>query len=299
MAFTSQLRPVTRNCAMRFKIFDVFADNPFEGNPTGIVYWEGHIDKIRMQKIASELSVPDTLFIIESLDPKLLFSSFAFSPHEELSVCGQGILGAISALIEDGKISTGTYEIETLLGKLKVFVDDQNGPSVFTSLGPPKIFEISDREQHMISEILDKETFEPLAKYFVELGRKRLLLEVPFEILKILSLENSDVMVLCKQLEITGIVFFSRVNKKSKLLRSRHFTTSLNGFEDAVTGGASGAILAFCSHIDTRYINELVVIHQGGFSTRGGYIYVKFDKSKEEILVGGKAFKISEGQLYI
>jgi PhzF family phenazine biosynthesis protein len=284
---------------MRFKVFDVFADKPFEGNPTGIVYWEGKIDKSRMQKIASELSVPDTLFIIESLDPTFLFSSFAFSPYEELSVCGQGIVGGIFALIEDRKISTGTYEIETLLGKLKVFVDDQNGPAVFASLGHPKIFEVNDREQYTIFEVLDKKTFEPLTKYFVELGRKRLLLEVPFDILKKLSLESSDVMVLCRQLEVTGIVFFSRDKSRSILFRSRHFTTSLNGSEDAVTGGASGAILAFCSHKDTSYVNKSVVIHQGGFNTRRGYIYVKFDKSKEEILVGGQAFKISEGQMYI
>lgn len=284
---------------MRFKVFDVFADKPFEGNPTGIVYWEGKIDKFRMQKIASELSVPDTFFIIESLDPTLLFSSFAFSPHEELSICGQGIVGGIFALIEDRRISTGTYEIETLLGKLQVFVDDQNGPAVFASLGHPKVFEVNDREQYKIFQVLEKKIFEPLTKYFVELGRKRLLLEVTWDILKKVSVESSDVMDLCRRLEITGIVFFSRDNNRSNFFRSRHFTTSLNGFEDAVTGGASGAILAFCNHLDTRYSNKSVVIHQGGFNTRGGHIYVKFDKSKQKILVGGQAFKISEGQMYI
>ena len=62
-------------------------------------------------------------------------------------------------------------------------------------------------------------------------------------------------------------------------------------------------IVSSCKYLqcvtDTRYINESVVIHQGGFNTRAGYIYVNFDKSRKEILVGGKAFKILEGQMYI
>jgi len=46
---------------MRYKVFDVFARSPLEGNPTGIVYYEGPEDTSLMQRLAAEFPVPDTV----------------------------------------------------------------------------------------------------------------------------------------------------------------------------------------------------------------------------------------------
>lgn len=284
---------------MNFKLFDVFANSIFEGNPTGVVYYKGSVDKIRMQKIAEVLSVPDTLFMLESSFPKLLFSSFAFSPYEELKICAQGIIGGVFSILEDMKLPPNPYEIETALGRFEVFIEGKSVVVVFTSLGRPKISQVNNEENSRIFQTLENNIFSSLPKYFVDLGRNRLVIEVPRKILDSIQLHSSDAMNLCNDLEITGIVFFSRSGKNPDSIRSRHFTTSLNGSEDAVTGGASGAILAFCLHAGIEYPGDSVVVHQGGFDTREGYVYVKFNKTNEEILVGGKAIKTAEGKLFV
>jgi len=70
----------------------------------------------------------------------------------------------------------------------------------------------------------------------------------------------------------------------------------LSGCEDAVTGGAAGAILAFCQQLQRR-VNQLQV-YQGGFATRGGWIHTRTGSPDGEIWIGGTAVKMLEGQIY-
>ena len=78
---------------MRYKVFDVFARAPLEGNPTGIVYYEGPEDTSLMQRLAAEFPVPDTLFFTRKAKPDSLFACRTFSPYEELPICAQGLIG--------------------------------------------------------------------------------------------------------------------------------------------------------------------------------------------------------------
>jgi predicted PhzF superfamily epimerase YddE/YHI9 len=102
-------------------------------------------------------------------------------------------------------------------------------------------------------------------------------------------------MDVCRALEITGIVVVARDATSPGLIRSRHFTTSLNGCEDAVTGGAAGAILAFWQKSQPE-VRELQV-YQGGFATRGGWIHTKRDSPDGDIWIGGTAVKMLEGEI--
>jgi len=284
---------------MRYKIFDVFADKPFEGNPTGVVYCDHDIGKKTMQAIASEISVPDTIFLLESNDPTLTFSSLAFSPYEELKICGQGIVGAMFSLLEDRNISEGLHEIETSLGRSQVFIEGAVKPIIYTSLGNPEITEVGT--QIFLNILQDLNLASVIDIYsrtsIVDLGRIRLLIEVPSTILKSISVNPSDIMQVFKKFGINGIVFFSQDSGDKNTFRSRHFTTSLNGNEDAVTGGASGAIYAFAKSLNLVHSNS-VIVHQGGFTTRDGYIFVKSVENNPEIFIGGRAVKTMEGQFY-
>ena len=80
---------------------------------------------------------------------------------------------------------------------------------------------------------------------FVELGRKRLIVQVPLPTLAQAEFEPSAVITTCQTLGVTGIVLCARGGNDSEPMRARHFTTSLKGTEDPVTGGAAGAILGF------------------------------------------------------
>jgi trans-2,3-dihydro-3-hydroxyanthranilate isomerase len=290
---TSELR------AMRYKVFDVFARRAFEGNPTGIVYYDGPLDRGLMQLIAAELPVPDTILLMRPSSPEELFSSLAFSPYEELKICGQGLIGAMFSLLDDGKLSPGIHTVGTALGKTRAFVEQAKETSLYVSLGKPTISSVSQRDWAEVLRLLKMDVHGDSPKAIVDLGRRRLVVEVPPTVLKDSHPDSPDVMAVCKALGITGLVFCAQDKERSGYARTRFFTTSLNGREDAVAGGAAAAVLAFYRDRGLLTGSSPLMVHQGGFATREGYIFAKVEEASQEILVGGSAVKVLEGQLHL
>ena len=280
---------------MIYKVFDVFARAPFEGNPTGIVYYEGPEDISLMQRLAAEFPVPDTLFFTRKTSAVSLFACRAFSPYEELIICAQGLIGGMYALLEDGQVRPGQYVVETALGLTGLLLEHSETTSIFCSLGRPTLSEPHEDERVYLARLGLSNCIEPSSMAYVALGRKRLVVEVPVAALGQTVVGPSVTMDVCRALGITGIVMFARDPNSPGLIRSRHFTTSLNGCEDAVTGGAAGAILAFCQKSQPK-VNELQV-YQGGFVTRGGWIRTRTGLPGDEIWIGGTAVKMLEGKI--
>jgi PhzF family phenazine biosynthesis protein len=281
---------------MRYKIFDVFARAPLEGNPTGIVYYEGPEDTSLMQRLAAEFPVPDTLFFTRKASADSLFACRTFSPYEELAICAQGLIGGMYALLEDGQVRPGQYVVETALGLTGMLLEHSETTSIFCSLGRPTLSDPHEDERAYLARLGFTDCIEPPRMAYVDLGRKRLVVEVPASTLGQAVVGQAVAMDVCRALGVTGIVLFARDPSSPGLIRSRHFTTSLNGCEDAVTGGAAGAILAF-SQKSQPEVRELQV-YQGGFATRGGWIHTKRDSPDGEIWIGGTAVKMLEGKIH-
>lgn len=285
---------------MRFKIFDTFAEDFFQGNPTGVIYVDKPLAKPKMQKIAHELSLPHTLFLLPSEDSSILFNSLVFTPFHEVPICSQGIIAGVFALLDDTIIPDGPHTIETALGQKEVFIatimERIKYSTVFTSLGKPTVEKLSDNQKARVSELIDNRGHLNFEKNFVTLGnKKRLVINIPYKLLKELTFTKKDVMTLCKDLGIEGIILFSK-DKNTELVRSRYFTTLLDGREDAVTGIVAGSILASCLQNNLIEESEEMTIHQGGVATREGYLYPKY--REKQIFVGGRAIKAAEGKLF-
>ena len=164
---------------MRYKVFDVFARAPLEGNPTGIVYYEGPEDTSLMQRLATEFPVPDTLFFTRKTNVASLFACRTFSPYEELAICAQGLIGAMYALMEDGQVGSGHYVVETALGSRGLQLEHNETTSIFCSLGCPTLSEPHEDERIHIARLGFNDCIAPPPMAYVDLGRKRLVVEVP------------------------------------------------------------------------------------------------------------------------
>jgi trans-2,3-dihydro-3-hydroxyanthranilate isomerase len=281
---------------MRYKVFDVFAQKPFEGNPTGVVYSDKPLDTDLMQKLARELAFPDTIFLLPKSRPDLLFTSRTFTPNQELEICGQGMIGAMYALLDDSAVAPGRHTVEIAIGERSVLVERGDPVSVFCSLGRPTIFEPSVEERNRIDTLLDSVRIKPERATYVALGRKRLIVQVQLSELGQAALEPAAVVETCRALGVTGIVLCAD-GGEPETVRSRHFTLSHKGGEDAVTGGASGAILAFYRSAGKK-VDQLQV-YQGDFATRGGWMQVRVGAPDGEMWIGGKAVKIIEGEIQL
>ena len=284
--------------AIRFKVFDAFASRPFGGSPTAVVYFGGVVDKERMHRITRELGFRDTFFLMPANDHGVLFSSLTFTPNQELAVCGQGIVAGLFALLDDGAIGPGRYAIQIALGERTVWIEEEDGgPVAYAAIGLPAVSEASD-DIPDLNRILGRGVASG-RKRLVEVGRLRLLVQVPPAALEDARPRPQDVLRLCSELDVTGLVLFARDPSDPTRIRSRVFTRSLKGAEDPTTGGAAAAILGFLREMEPLDPPSRLTIHQGDFVTRGGIIAARWDAEGGQAVAGGKAVKIAEGQLFL
>jgi trans-2,3-dihydro-3-hydroxyanthranilate isomerase len=254
-----------------------------------------------MHRIARELGFRDTFFLMPANDPSLLFSSLTFTPHQELAVCGQGMVSGLFALLDDGAIGPGRYTVEIALGERTVWIEEEGegegGPAAYAAIGLPTVTPLSV-EPPDLARILGREVASG-RKRIVDLGRSRLVVETSATALEEARLRPQDVLKLCAELDVTGLVLFARDAKEPGHVRSRVFTRSLKGAEDPTTGGAAAAILGLLRTLQPEAPPVRLQVHQGDFVTRGGLIAARWDADGGQAVAGGKAVKIAEGNLYL
>lgn len=82
----------------RYHILDVFTDTAFAGNPLAVVQDGDGLDTARMQAIAREFNLSETVFVCEPRDPVNTARLRIFTPGRELPFAGHPTVGA-AALI--------------------------------------------------------------------------------------------------------------------------------------------------------------------------------------------------------
>ena len=77
---------------------DVFADQPLAGNPLAVVIDSAGLDTARMQRIAREFNLSETVFVSDPRDPVNTAALRIFTPERELPFAGHPTVGT-AALI--------------------------------------------------------------------------------------------------------------------------------------------------------------------------------------------------------
>jgi trans-2,3-dihydro-3-hydroxyanthranilate isomerase len=81
-----------------YRLLDVFTDTPLGGNPLAVVLDADGLDDARMQAIAGEFNLSETVFVFEPRDPVNTAAVRIFTPGRELPFAGHPTVGA-AALI--------------------------------------------------------------------------------------------------------------------------------------------------------------------------------------------------------
>ena len=91
---------------------DVFSNCPLGGNPL-VVFMEAEgLTSETMQKIAKEMNLSETTFILSPGKLPVGFSIRIFTPEKELSFAGHPTLGTTHILRKTGKVPSGNYLIK-------------------------------------------------------------------------------------------------------------------------------------------------------------------------------------------
>ncbi len=126
----------------RFVTADVFTTEPFGGNPLAVLPDARGLDSARMQAIAREFNLSETVFVLPPDDPAHTRRLRIFTPTAELPFAGHPTIGSAIVLAALGEIAldgarTGIV-FEEGAGPVPVTIDALEGRPVFARLTAPQ-----------------------------------------------------------------------------------------------------------------------------------------------------------------
>ena len=307
-----------------FLQFDVFTDRKFCGNPLAVFPEAEGITDEQMMKIAREMNLSETVFVLKSESEDVLRRLRIFTPIREIPFAGHPIVGTWTALAQEGVVpvpegGSGWQRIfhEVGIGVLPVDIEFKDGKAVqvvMTQGTFQVINEIDDsHEQAEVARALGiarEDLDESLPIQVITTGLP--CLAVPIRTLSTLRNTRVDATLLADIYTRhggTGCHAFTRetIEGGASRAHARFFAPADNIPEDPATGSACGALGAYLVHHgalslepqDGRY---KFVIEQGDFIHRPSRINldVKGEAGKvEEVKVGGLAVLVARGEVFV
>jgi trans-2,3-dihydro-3-hydroxyanthranilate isomerase len=234
----------------RLEVFvcDAFTSEPFRGNPAGVVVNAAGLSETQMQKIAREMNLSETAFLLPpSVRPADLRIRW-YTPESEVPLCGHATVASFHALAEaglEGMRQTGTYRfrLQTKSGLLQVTVEKKfSGTIIEFQLPVPRFRPLRAPSRSLLQALgLKPSDIHPqlpmvMANY----------LYVPVRSLRVLERSRPPMESLaqhCAKLRTIGVSLFTlETIDEGSAVHSRFYAPASGVPEDPVTGSANGPL---------------------------------------------------------
>jgi len=319
----------------QFIQLDVFTDQPFSGNPLAVFPEAEGLSDDAMMKIAREMNLSETVFVLPSESEEVLRKLRIFTPAREIPFAGHPIVGTWNALAREGVVpvpegGNGWTRIhhEIGIGILPVDIEFNDGQPLRVVMTQGKF--------GILDEIDDGEEQAELAR---ALGRNREDLDesLPIQVITtglaflavpIRSLADvRDCRVNASLLADiytrrggTGCLVFTRETLEvgESRAHARMFAPADNIAEDPATGSACGALGGYLVHhgavelqpdagdsvpspvVDGQRSTYKFVIEQGDFIHRPSRIDLEVTGGAgdvQEVKIGGPSVVVARGEV--
>jgi trans-2,3-dihydro-3-hydroxyanthranilate isomerase len=304
---------------------DVFTDRAFCGNPLAVFPDSEGLSDERMQQIAREMNLSETVFVLPSDHKEVLRRLRIFTPSNELPFAGHPVVGTWNCLALEGVVpvpegGSGWAHIkqEVGIGILPVDIQFKDGEPVSVVMTQGKFEirgEIDDwQDQADIARALGlarEDLDESLPIQAVSTGNTMLL--VPVRSLADLGHCRVNLPMLSEIYERgdsfgggTGCYAFTRETIEIGEARAHaRFFVGQNIGEDPATGSAAGPLGGYLVHHGAAGVDPVdgvykFVIEQGDFINRPSRIglEVKGEPGKvEEVRVAGTSVVVARGRM--
>ena len=123
----------------RYRVVDVFTSEPLEGNPLAVFPDATNLSTDRMQKIARELNLSETVFLVPPTRSDCVAKLRIFTPGKEMDFAGHPTVGTAYILRDEGTVPKDAkrFIVEENVGPIPISVDP--GPSPKLWLTTPAI----------------------------------------------------------------------------------------------------------------------------------------------------------------
>jgi trans-2,3-dihydro-3-hydroxyanthranilate isomerase len=311
--------------AYQFIQLDVFTDQPFCGNPLAVFPEAEGITDERMQQIAREMNLSETVFVLHSEKEAALRRLRIFTPGNELPFAGHPIVGTWNCLAREGVVpppenGNGWVHLqhEVGIGVLPIDIEFKDGEPerVVMTQGQFEIRgEIDDaHDQAQIARALGlarEDLDETLPIQAVSTGNTVLLVPVR----SLADLGNCKVnLSMLEEIYVgksffgsgSGCYAFSRETLEIGEARAHaRFFIGQNIGEDPATGSAAGPLGGYLVHHDATRVDPVdgvykFVIEQGDFINRPSRIGLEVKGAPgnvERVCVSGTSVVVARGVL--
>jgi PhzF family phenazine biosynthesis protein len=263
---------------MGIEIFqvDAFTGKPFSGNPAGVCILEEERDEDWMQKVAREMNLSETAFILKHRDG---FALRWFTPRVEVELCGHATLASAHILWERGYVNPGErvrfYTCSGILDAVRkgdwIELDFPAEPEK-PAKAPPELA----RALGVKPKYVGKNRFD----YLVEMESEETLQNLRPDFTLLGAVPTRGVIVTC----LSSTPEYDFV--------SRFFAPRAGVNEDPVTGSSHCCLGPFWS---SRLNKTEFVAYQA--SPRGGVLKIRLKGNR--VFLGGRGVTVLHGELLV
>lgn len=294
---------------LAFHTLDVFTKLRFGGNALAVVLDADSLDQRRMQHIAREFNLSETVFVQRPTQAGALCSARIFTPERELPFAGHPTIGTACLLAELGLVPPGdevSFILEEGIGPVAVRVRRGDVPfAEFTAAQLPE-FGPPPPSAETLAALLGLETGD--IGYRGEQARSAScgmpFILVPLrapESLAAIALDLSAFRRMLTGAWATQVLVYARGYEGE--IRARMFAPLLGVTEDPATGAAAAALAGRLASEHPEMAGTLSwTIHQGLEMGRPGTLFAHADKQAGQVVavrVGGHAVRVSEGLVHV
>lgn len=124
----------------RYRILDVFTDTPLAGNPLAVVTDAEGLDTVRMQAIAREFNLSETVFVLPPDEARHRARLRIFTPMNELPFAGHPTVGtAVLLSLLDGHETAAAFGLEEGIGIVACVTERRGERAGYARFRLPKL----------------------------------------------------------------------------------------------------------------------------------------------------------------
>jgi len=281
---------------------DVFTTQPLEGNPLAVFPEASGLDDVTMQKIAREMNLSETVFVVPATRASLAAGVRIFTPTRELPFAGHPTVGTSFVLLDEGTVPAGTkqFVLEEKVGPVPIRVETGERPLIWLTTPPISYGRTYDRLRcaqalgvaaHDLLDITPQWLSAGNPTVFIALRDRRAVDDAWLDSHGVSIIKGADAAPIC-------VFVFTPAPEGAY---ARMFAPEYGVPEDPATGSSTGPLAAFMIRhrlvsgaAGTRFVSE-----QGAKMGRRSLLYVELHGAggADGIDVGGYVTPIAEGTL--
>ncbi len=299
----------------RFIQVDVFTDRPFGGNPLAVFPEAEGLTSEQMQKLAREMNLSETTFVLTPERPEADFKVRIFTPAKELPFAGHPVVGTHWVLAHLGRVTLSEpitqVRFELGVGVLPADLHVSGGQveRVVMTQDKPTFHAVLEDVADLAAGLgLPPESITQtgLPVQVVSTGAPQMIVPIrslsEVQSLHAGSLNTTALNRACHAVDTNCVhVFTLETERPEATVHVRMFAPMLGVPEDPATGSSNGAMGAYLVHHRAVPVTEpttYIVSEQGSEIGRPSTLYVEVDSQGGEISavrVGGKVVPVAEG----